>query len=332
MLLNLIPIFDQIEQPDSSGDNFNFSAIQISNFQRVRLGKDRLGAPSLLLLSDPPYEMHNIHPIQLEHLYVLPNAECFVTFPNGERENKKFTIIGLRDTDKILNRYFLIIITPFLTNFTEESSELDLVNAINVLIELFRAISFPPQKTVQGLWAELFVIARSNNPELLLNSWHVNPEDKYDFSYFDQKLEVKSSIVRTRIHHFSLEQLNPPEGTNLLIGSLFVERAGTGTTLIDLVNKITDKIGNNTSLLIRMNNVISRTLGQALKAALQEGFDIQLAEQSLAYYDYRVVPSIEGEMTPEISGVHFRSDINNKPTINAKQYKRMGKLFQACLS
>lgn len=332
MLLNLIPLFDQIEHPDNSGDAFRFSAIPVSNFHRLRLGKDRQGAPSLLILSDNPNEMLMIHPVLLEHLYVHPNTECFVSFPNGDRENKKFTIIGCRDTDKTLNYYFLRILAPILSYFTETSSELDLVNAINVLVELFRAISLPPKKTVQGLWAELFLIARSKNPGLLLSSWHVNPEDKYDFSCDDQKIEVKSSIARTRVHHFSLEQLSPPIGTNLIIASLFVERAGSGTTILDLSKRISENIGDDTSLLIKMNSVISTTLGQALKPALEEGFDFQLAEQSLEFYDYSVVPSIKNELPPEISGVHFRSDVNNKQTLDVKKYKTLGKLFQACLT
>ena len=91
------------------------------------------------------------------------------------------------------------------------------------LIELFRAMTTPSRKSVQGLWAELFLIAQSRQPTILVDAWHMLPEDRYDFAMDDQRIEVKSFSGSLRQHHFSLEQLQPPEGVKTLIASMLVE-------------------------------------------------------------------------------------------------------------
>jgi hypothetical protein len=332
MVIDLTPLFEQLKSPDEASSNtFRFSAIPVPDFPRLRLGKDNYGAPSLLIAGSS-MEFSKIHPVLLEHLYVRPNSECTISFPNGELESKKFTIISCRNTDKVLNSYFLRVVAPVLSSMSEGSSEENIISSINILVELFRSLTLPSRKTIQGLWAELFIITRSKTPSILINSWHSTPEDRYDFSFESQRLEVKSSTTRSRVHHFSLEQLRPPLGTHLLVASVFVERAGSGNTIIDLINKISKRIGEDTEQLIKINKVISTTLGETLKNSLEEGFDYELAEQSLAFYECSVIPTIKEVIPIEVSQIHFRSDINAQPTIDVKTFRTLGKLFQATLS
>ena len=105
------------------------------------------------------------------------------------------------------------------------------------LIELFRAMSEPPRKSVQGLWAELFVISRSHHPSILIDAWHTMIEDQYDFAMGNQRIEIKSFSGDVRNHHFSLEQLHPPTGVIALVGSILVARSQAGESLHDLREK-----------------------------------------------------------------------------------------------
>src|SRR5262249_52413336 len=100
--------------------------------------------------------------------------------------------------------------------------------AIDRLVDLFRKIAATPRKTIAGLWAELFVIARAQDPETLLSFWHVEPDDRFDFSQGKDRIEVKAAQGRHRSHHFSLEQLRPGGGVRVVISSLLVERLQGG--------------------------------------------------------------------------------------------------------
>ena len=93
-------------------------------------------------------------------------------------------------------------------------------------------MSQPTKKALQGLWAELLVIERSKSPAYLLQSWHVSPNDKFDFNDGIDKIEVKSTRNVRRIHTFSLEQLHPNVNANLLIASVFVIETGHGRTIL----------------------------------------------------------------------------------------------------
>lgn len=63
--------------------------------------------------------------------------------------------------------------------------------------------------SIQGLWAELFVISIASNPEYLLKAWHSSLNDVYDFNDGIDKIEVKSTSKSHRIHKFSYDQLSP---------------------------------------------------------------------------------------------------------------------------
>lgn len=72
---------------------------------------------------------------------------------------------------------------------------------MNQLIELFRAIAKPARKSLQGLWAELFLISQACQPAILVDAWHTAPEDSYDFAVDNQRIEVKSFSGQICQHH-----------------------------------------------------------------------------------------------------------------------------------
>ncbi len=203
--------------------------------------------------------------------------------------------------------------------------------AIETLIELFTALTSPPRKTTQGLWSELYLIARSLDPIIALESWHLTPAERYDFNSGQQRLEVKSSSNRQRQHHFSLEQLNPPSGTNLLIASIFVEPAAGGASISDLIQQITSRL-HSPVLANRLNRIITLTLGSSWRNGLDAQYDQQLAEQSLQFYEPQSIPSINSSLPSGVSSVHFVSDLSHSPTANLTQYTALGNFFSAVIS
>lgn len=173
----------------------------------------------------------------------------------------------------------------------------------------------------------LLVIRNSKDPAALLRTWHVSPEEKCDFSSGNQRVEVKSTSQRSRSHHFSLEQLNPPLGCKVVVASIFVERTGGGTSLSDLVKEINYSLENEPDLQERLARVVALTLGQALRKVSDSRFDRELSEESTRFFNGTDVPKILEPLPPDISDVHFKSDLRKCPPLTQEVLDGEGEIF-----
>lgn len=187
-----------------------FSGISVSDAGNRHLGKDSFGRPAILLLVSVKPQTDQPFGVELENLRIEHQLSCRITSSNGQVETDKFTLIQCLSTDPILQEYFLKTIDSILDDLPNPilGSQINLL--ITNLVTLFRALAQPPSKFVAGLWAELFLIARSSNPKQMLHAWHSEAVERYDFSWDSQRLEVKASSDRISIHHFSYEQVYPP--------------------------------------------------------------------------------------------------------------------------
>ncbi len=174
-------------------------------------------------------------------------------------------------------------------------------------------------------------MARLRDPAPLAAAWHVLPGDRYDFSAGSQRIEVKSATGRVRQHHFALEQLLPVPGTRVLVASVLVEQAGAGTALADLVSEVRSRVGHNPQLLLHVDQVVAQTLGDSWRHAQEERFDRHVAESSLAFFEPTVIPKVEPNLPPAVSGVHFRADLTGLPKADLVAHRSQGGLFGAVL-
>jgi hypothetical protein len=225
-----------------------------------------------------------------------------------------------------------MVAMPLVMMLGREPAPSKIAILIEGFIEIFRALMLPPKKSVQGLWGELFLISRSSNPRMLVGSWHLTSEDRYDFSLGSFRVEVKTAIGRMRQHQFSLEQLYPPTGTQVIIASILLERAGGGTSLEALISKVKESLREKPEIWMHFDRVLALSLGNSFRAALDERFDYELAVQSLAFYDPDVVPKLLPDLPIGVSHVHFRSDLSNVEKLTVDEVSRRAKLFQAMLS
>lgn len=328
-MLDLATIFNSFQPPDSvTEQTIRFSAQPIPDYERHRIAKDALDKPSLLIfISDDPGN-EKLIPIKLEHLTIQYDVNCRILHVDGSIEEERFTVVRCTSTDKALHTYFLRCIATIVISLGMTPSRQKVALAIKNLVALFRTMSEKPRKSVQGLWAELFLIARGYDTAAMVAAWHVTPEDRYDFNFGNQRIEVKSTSTRVRQHYFSLEQLCPPPDTTLLIASLFVEYAGAGTSTIELAEQIRMRLDNNPDLLFRMDWIISLTLGENWRDALEDRFDLELAEDSLTFYEATNIPMVSRNLPPGVSDVHFKSDLTNCPPVPIQHFQALGGLFQ----
>jgi len=321
---DLLTIFQSLQKPDLSSDVRSFSATVIEGSPH-HLAKDSQGCAVLLLTTsnsivDPA--------IRLEHLSVEHRVRCRVTSHNISKEGT-FTVVACRKPDEDLVRYFLRIIDPVIRELGPAPSAAQITGAITHLVELFRALTLPPTNSLSGLWAELFLIRVAKDPVVLMHAWHNLPEEKYDFSANDQRIEVKSDSQRSRVHHFALEQLSPPSGCKAVVVSVFVSKIAGGISLQDLVDELRTVLALEPKLLEKLDLVVARTLGDTVGKISEPKYDREFAVDSLRVFEVERVPRIVPPLPHGISEVHFKADLTNITPMTRKALSGRGSLLSA---
>ena len=206
--------------PPNGEEKPHLSAFPFPGFGLHRIAKDASGAPSVLIKTADGTAVPRPTPILLEHLAVQHNVDCHIFRSDGTTEEGRFTMVRCVGADRDLHAHFLRVMAPVVAGLGAAPSRREVGRAISQLAELFQSSSQPSRKSVQGLWAELLLIANSRRPDVLVDAWHGDPEEVFDFSSRDQRVEVKSAAGEIRRHHFSLRQARPPEGANSVRHSL----------------------------------------------------------------------------------------------------------------
>ncbi|MBL9045469.1 MAG: PD-(D/E)XK motif protein [Myxococcales bacterium] len=307
---DLLHIFDSLTVPIADGGLGRFSARSIPGFSHCAVGKDINGSPALLVQANTESTIDP--PVILENLSVVHMVSCRVQGSQFSDEPRSLTVIRCTGTDRILHEYFLRCLYPIAAVLPPKPSRQQINDSVSKLIDLFKQMAETPRKTVVGLWAELFVIAHAQEPTCLMMAWRSQLEERFDFALDSERLEVKCALGELRSHHFALEQLRPLGRTRVLIASLLTDRQEGGTSLVDLVELIRARV-KEPSLLVRIDNIVARTLGQNWRAATSARFDLQKALASLRFVDAATLPAVSLPLPEEISGVHFRVDLARHP-------------------
>ncbi len=299
-------IFQSLKMRESSSKEY-FSVESVPSSKYHKIGVSNEGFPLFFVSCD---NSNRAIDINLELISVLFSKDCSIK-EGSLLTNNKYTIVLLKTVNQDLQRYFTDVFSIILNKLKEIPSEKELNSEVRKVIELFSSMSKPALKTVQGLWAELLVIDNSNNPEYLINSWHVSTTDKYDFNDGIDKIEVKSTSNTSRIHKFSLDQLNINSGSDLLVISVLVIESGIGKSVLDLKQSISNKI-NNFELEIKLNELILRTLKSDYSHVNSIFFDYQLALDSLLGFEVNNIPKIIKISVPQgVLNVSFDVDFTN---------------------
>jgi len=289
--MSLVSLYESLAVPEIN-DRKVFEAIRIPNRNNIRVAVDGEGNPSLLLSVKKRGKGQLSKNFKLKYLQVIQNAECTIS-ENGSRSFEVITVINFLCEDSTLRRQFLLVSESLISNLNTEPSHQDVIDTINKYVEIFRHLSEPPTKTISGLWAELFLIESSSDPETLLIYWHEKPEEKFDFNGGEERIEVKSNSQFERIHFFSSEQLNPPANCQVLVVSIFVKQQNSGVSIQELIKRITQRINTKSELTLKLNTVVLATLASSFDQSVGIMFDYDLAQESLKYYHHQDIVKIE---------------------------------------
>jgi hypothetical protein len=322
-------LFDSLVLPLEQPTGRSLSAAPIPGYENYRLAKDSSGSPCLLLRQ--AHAATPTSPIRLQNLIVSYGVPCLITRPDNQQEEGTFTIVKCSNVDPSLFPHFLRILSPVIVTLGAAPTTAAVRRAISGLVDLFQALTMPAKKSVQGLWAELFVIRNSSNPQEVARAWHGAPEEHIDFVNGRHRIEVKSSSTRTRVHHFSMLQLTPPAQARLVVASVFVENIGGGVSLRQLTDGIRAILTTDPHLLARFDAVFYATLGAGWAEAMEERFDFELAGESLRFFDSEHIPKITRPIPTSVSDVRFCSDLSGVASLVPEALNAAGGLFAATL-
>ncbi len=308
-----------------------FAAEPILGYERYHVARDADGDPALLITGLPGQAPERPAPIVLEHLTVQADIDCVIQRSDGKRWQDRCVVVRCRNSDSRLQEYFFRSVAAVVVAVGREPTPKQIRDAVDTLVELFRVMATLPRKSVQGLWAELFVMWQARDPAALARAWHIVPEERYDFSAGNLRLEVKSASQQRRSHEFSLEQIRPLATLRVVVASLFVEPRVGGMGLRDLAEGVRSSIAGDPGLSLQFDRLLGAALGSAWRNASESRFDVELADASLRFYRSDAIPTVLLPLPVEVSGVHFRSDLSYIQPVDPSALLAEGSIFRAAV-
>ncbi|MDN3724446.1 PD-(D/E)XK motif protein [Aequorivita sp. SDUM287046] len=323
--MKIIDLFDSLSLPENDIKVFN--AIPIPEYPNFRVAIDFEGNAVLLLSVSKRIKDFSLKNFRLKYLQLEQNLECKI-YENDSFKLQTFTVVTFRCSDRNLQEYFLRISETLVNTVGPNPTQQQVIDSLKKFVEVFKTLTDSPTNTVNGLWAELFLIENSSNPKELINYWHNLPEEKFDFNAGTERIEVKSSSNFERKHIFSAEQLNPPSDTQVLIASIFLKQHSSGNNIQYLIDRISKKIDYNFEIVDKLNTIVFRTLGSSLEHSIGVKFDYDIAQQSLCFYKHQDIDKIEEVYIPNnVSEVKYKSDLTNIEPLELSSLKKFNKLF-----
>ena len=325
--MSLLGSFSELSIPDTENSKL-FNALTLDDYLFAKIGITNEGFPVILISSIADRTHLSQKNVRLKYIELTHNLECKVS-ENGKSGIAFFSVIIFKSMQTNLQSYFLGIAESLLQSLSQKPTQKEVFETFRNFVEIFRSLSDSPSKTLQGLWAELFLIEKSKSPDTLLNYWHNIPEERFDFNADTEKLEVKSSSNMERVHIFTSEQLNPPVDKQVIIASVFTKQSSSGRSISDLLESIQNKL-SDISLMDKLFSIVAKTLGNTVEQSIKIKYDYNLANSSIRFYRHQDISKIERLSIPDrVSEVKYKSELTDLPPIDPNTIESDGELFRA---
>lgn len=310
-------IIDSLARPPPNEEFF--SARVLEHFPGVRIGIDALGHCGLFV------ELRGAggqrRAFVLTSMTYDPDVRCRF---DGSDVDHQCALLRCTASERATRELFLRVVESWLPTIPANGIGTEIDAAVACLIDLFDALERPARGDVLGLWGEMFVILAADDPRELLRAWRCDPFELHDFVGTGIRLEMKTSIG-VRRHHFSLEQLQPPSGICLVIGSVVTKPTAKGVTIADLRTRLLARV-SDPQLAFRIEQTIASTLGERWSETTLQPYSWEHAVASIVFYDGAIVPRVSPEIPPEVSQVRFAVELEGLPSLGRDAFPGLGAL------
>jgi len=301
--MDIVSLFGDIARASAPG---SFAAIPLPGRRHDFLAKGIDGAPVFLLhdASKPQYSPG----VYFKYLTVQYHATCEVQ-TEGRDLSGQFAVVACDGSMADLHEIFIRCFGAAVEELPIECGTRELNGCVQKLLDLFRLLSQPSSRSVTGLWAELYVIAKSGHVADALRAWHETPADRFDFAWATGRLEVKASAQSVRIHQFALEQLACPEEGHGYIASFLVQPISAGIGVLDLANQIDLEVRDSSILRQKLWSNVAKALGSDFSDKVDKRFDIAYTERSAMVYAMDDIPKPDEPNDPRVIAIRFTADL-----------------------
>ena len=293
-----------------------YNTIKISKDSKHLLGINGENKVAILFSATKPKgKKENIKYLNLDH-----DVPCNI-YINNKKKKENLSILKCDSDSENLKEIFLRLIDNLVNNASNDISQKEIYEMTKSLIELFEKITQNRNNDLIGFWGELFIINHLKSKELLIEAWHPDKKDTFDFLINNYALEIKTSSSNNRIHNFTYEQLNS-KNTSIIIGSVMIRKSRSGMSLLDLKNNILKKI-NQDELKIKLQDMYDIMTGTKTKFELEDvKYTYDYAKEHTKFFNSKIVPRIKEKLMSGIKNIKFQSNLNGVNSIkNFNKYR-----------
>jgi hypothetical protein len=287
----------------------SFNTVKLNKDSEHFLGVNGLNQVAILFNAlEPTGKNENIRYLTLEH-----SISCTIYIENLI-EKKKLSILKLETEEENLKEIFLRSMDNIVQNIPNNISQKRIYELTQDLIKLFEKIYSKKNIDLLGFWGELFIIKHLRQKELLIEGWHPETNDTFDFMVKNNALEIKTSNFNERKHHFSFEQLNS-NNKNIIVASILIRKSRGGYSLLDLKSKILMEV-NNKNLKDKLQEIYDIMTGSKTQEDLDENrYSYEYAKDNILFYDSQNVPRIKETPMYGVKNIKFESDLSGVKAI-----------------
>jgi hypothetical protein len=269
------------------------------------LAKGQDGRPVFLLHDAKTGQYHPS--LQLRYLSAEFQLTCRLHTEGNDIEDI-FALVDCTAEEPELHELFIRSFDAARNQLTDNAHTDEIKRTVQNLASLFRAFSKPSQRSISGLWAELFTILRSGVIVGAMKMWRADAFDRFDFSTRHRVVEIKATTGQLRSHEFGLDQLSvPTEGTGFVV-SILLQSISGGTSVLELITNIEAGITAEPKLREKLwANVIS-DLGSDFGASLDRRFDTSYADRNLTIFLMDDIPKPPTSDDPRVTTIRFVAD------------------------
>lgn len=239
------------------------------------------------------------------YLKICLNTTFNVTFDDLSEQKNLSLIILKQEGIK-----FLDIFVRLTDTIDSELSDQELLTYFLNLKDLFSNDTKKSIKELQGLYGELYAMVYLKEKEQINIAQFYQSEDKrkFDFSINDnKKIEVKTTTLPARIHHFKLDQLNVLR-YDILVASIMLQKDDGGLSLNSLIEQAKKLFSNNLKLLLHIENMV-KNIDVDVLATLK--YNKLFIDENIKFVRAIDIPRIQEKTMDGVFNVEFDSDLSS---------------------
>lgn len=291
-----------------------YDVARLPSAPEFRVGR---GADGSVVLLTPPERQEKVGaPVRLRRITVHARAAVTIQSSGSGPTTDTVGLVELREFSEDLVPAFCGIAATVVGLIGDNPAPGAVRAALRHVVRLFEPR--PGRRgSVLGLWGELLTILIAVDAEAMVESWHVDIDDRFDFAAPAGRLEVKTTDSGRRVHEFSNDQLRPVDGATTQVVSIMTTATSAGTSVGDLVGEVQEHLAGRVDLAMKVWQTVAETLGDDwMPTTASLRWDRTHGEQSARLLAAERVPHIRELLDPAIESVRIRVSCEDVPALD----------------